>query len=429
MSALGAARAMLPLYVLLAAAGVADTIEMKATGSSGEGLKMEGTIERETDDFIILSAQENTAVIRIPRSKIKSIEYDIKTQLNRLEEDDMVGRFKVGLWAMDKSMYPEAIEVFEEIKDEDGVPVDIHKKLGEAYEQRQQLDKALESYSQYLLSRPDDVDVKEKVAALIKEVKPEPDPAQVTPGAPVVKKIVDGLEADGNWLAEKWDNPATVQFTTDATGNKMVVIQTRVGQKDKAYVSRTGAPLNLSDSKAMVFRVFHSSPQPITLAIGFNNSQGEFHETKQITRIMPEKWNNLSVRVDTKEFKAARNKFQSYDLALDGRERINQVVFLVYGQREVTLYIDSVFFKATDDAPEAPKDTAPPVAPKADPAKGAPVAPGVGKPTAPAAIKPAPVKAAPVAPAKPAAKPAAREARPAAAKAKNNRANDNDDLD
>jgi tetratricopeptide (TPR) repeat protein len=320
----------------------ADTIEFKATG-----LKIEGKVERETVDFVIFLVHDDKGAIRIPRSKIKSIEYDVKTQLDKLSNDDNAGHMKVAQWAIDKGMLPEAIQILEELKGAEGIGPERYKMLGQCYESRQQLDKALENYSDYLKANPDDAAIKEKVAKLTLQVNPNAvkTPANPDVAVPAKPAIVNGLEGDGQWLAENWGHPGKAQFTTEpATGNKMVVAVCEGGDKDKFAISRVGQPLNLSDSKEILFKIFHNSPTPVNMAVAFQNSQGEFHETKQF-RIPGNSWESKSQKIDGKVFKANRNNFEDFNQELDGKERITKILFLIYGQRPFNMYIDGVFFK------------------------------------------------------------------------------------
>jgi len=318
----------------------ADTIVLKNTG-----LKLEGKVERETEDFVIFLVHEEKGAIRISRSKIKSIEYDVRTQLEKLSNDDNAGHMKVAQWAMDKGMFPEAIQILEELAGAEGVGPERLKMLGQAYESRQQLDKALQNYSDYMKSNPDDAAIKDKVAKLTLQVNPNAVQPGVTDVAPTKPKIVDGLEGDGQWIAENWGHPGKAQFTTEpATGNKMVVAVCEGGDKDKFAISRVGQPLNLTDSKEILFKVYHNSPTPINMAVAFQNSQGEFHETKQF-RISGNSWESKTQKVDGKVFKANRNNFEEFNQELDGKERITKILFLIYGQRPFNIHIDSVFFK------------------------------------------------------------------------------------
>ncbi|MCY3021104.1 MAG: tetratricopeptide repeat protein [Planctomycetota bacterium] len=328
-----------------------DTVEMKPESGDpdGPGLKLEGKVERKFQNFIIFLVYNETGRIRIPVSKIKNIEEDVDTQLDQLrDKEDFPGRYKVGVWAVEKGKFAEAIRLFEELKDKELPAKDklnMLKLLGHSYEQRQQLDKALENYSNYLLGSPDDAAIAEKVAKLRKVVTPEPAEGDVKVGPAGTKKVTDGLEGDGVWVAENWGNPGTAQFTVDPnSGSKMVVVQCNGGEKDKAAISRTGQPLNLADSKELLCRIFHNSPNAVDLAFAFVNAQGEFHETKP-QRVAPGSWIDVKQKIDGKVFKANRNNFKAFDLELEGKERINRVLFLVYSQKPFTLYLDNVYFK------------------------------------------------------------------------------------
>jgi tetratricopeptide (TPR) repeat protein len=330
-------RLSLLLLALLAAWGAgcaalrADTVEMKDSG-----LKIEGVVHLETDEFIILLLGGNKGQVKILKSKIKHIEYDIKTQLDKLAPDDFAGRYKVGLWAIEKGKQAEAIEMFESLKGKDGVGRDMLKLLGQAYDQRKQSDKALENFTDYLKANPEDTEIAARVAALAKEVNPN--------GAPdTSKKIVDGLEATGSWAGESWAYPCKAMMSVEpTTGNKTVTVQSAGGDKDKTAFTRTG-DLNLSDSSEMVFKVFLNAAAPVNIAVAFVSSKNEFFESKSL-RVSPNSWVPLSVKLDSKDFKAEKNNWM-HALPLENKERVSRIHFLVYGQRPFTLYADGIFFK------------------------------------------------------------------------------------
>ncbi|HYF52351.1 MAG TPA: tetratricopeptide repeat protein [Planctomycetota bacterium] len=329
-------RGMLFAAAFLFCAGVrADTVEMLETG-----LKLEGKVLRETDDFIILLMKNDSGQVRILKSKIKNIEYDIKTQLEKVAADDWTGKYKVGVWAFEKGMFAEAIGVFEELEGKENIPPDRMKLLGRSYEQREQLDKALEKYSDYLKLKPDDAEVAERVKVLAKEVGPA---NGGTTGQQNKPKIVDGLEGDGTWVGENWDNPVKAQIFTDpATTNKTIAVSSPGGAKPKAVVTRTGQPLNLSESKEMIFKIFYDSTVPGSIAVAFFNSQGEFHETRA-QKLVPNSWNSISVKIDAKDFKTEKSGWK-HEVGLEGKERISRVVFMFYAQK-FNAHIDSIFFK------------------------------------------------------------------------------------
>ena len=317
------------------------------------GDKMYGKIHKEFPDSVILMVNKDVGRITVPKSRIKSLNFSMDTRLKALEEDDYAGQYKVGLWAMEKSMWPQAIGLFEQLRGKEGVDGELLKQLGRAYEQRGQLDKALEVYKEYALGHTDDAEVAETIKKLDREVNPVVAEAD----KPAAAKIVEGLEADGNWFAEVWPNAnhGTVSFTKDEkTGNKMVAIQSVGGTQDKMAFSRIAQPLDLSASSDMVFKLFNNSDSPLNMAVAFVNSQGDFHESKQI-KIPSKTWTPQSFKVEGKVFKSNRNDFKDWNLDLQGRDHIGKITFLIYSQKPFTLYLDALFFKEAKAVDTAPK--------------------------------------------------------------------------
>jgi hypothetical protein len=313
----------------------ADTVFMKDTK-----LRIEGKVLRETDEYVLLLVYNDKGQIRIPKSQIERIEYDIKTQLANLKDDDNAGKYKVGVWAMNKGMFPEAIVVFEDLKGKDGAGPDLLKLLGQAYEKRQQPDKALMNFNDYLRLHPEDTVVAERVKELSKEVNPE---ASADPKVPA-KNLDSGLAGTGAWTDEKWPDaiPCTCQMTTDKDGKKIIVVQTQGGAKDKSAFTRTGN-LNLTDNKEMVFRISQNGSTPINIAVAYINAKNEFMESKQL-KVPANSWSTLSVKLDDKQFKSQANGWKFSD-PLEGKENVQRISFLIYERRPITLWIDGIFFK------------------------------------------------------------------------------------
>ena len=313
----------------------ADTVFMKDTK-----LRIEGKVLRETDEYVLLMVYNDKGQIRIPKSQIERIEYDIKTQLEKLKDDDNAGKYKVGVWARNKGMFPEAIVVFEDLKGKDGAGPDLLKLLGEAYEKRQQPDKALLNYNDYARLHPDDAAVNERIKELTKEVNPE---AVASPNQPA-KNLDSGLAGTGAWTDEKWPDaiPCTCQMTTDKEGKKIIVVQTQGGAKDKSAFTRTGN-LNLTDNKEMVFRISQNGSTPVNIAVAFINAKNEFMESKQL-KVPANSWSTLTVKLDDKQFKSQSNGWKYAD-PLDGKENVQRISFLIYERRPITLWIDGIFFK------------------------------------------------------------------------------------
>ncbi len=313
----------------------ADTVFMKGTK-----LRIEGKVLRETDDYIVLLVYNDKGQIRIPKSSIERIEYDIKTQLANLKDDDNAGRYKVGEWAMNKGMFKEAIVLFEDLKGKDGVGPDMLKLLGQAYDKQQQSDKALLNFNDYLRLHPDDTETSDRAKELAKLVNPEEaaDPKQPA------KNLDSGLAGTGAWTDEKWPDaiPCTCQMTTDKDGKKIIVVQTTGGAKDKSAFTRTGN-LNLTDNKEMVFRISQNGSTPVNIAVAYINAKNEFMESKQL-KVPANSWSTLSLKLEDKQFKSAANGWK-YSDALDGKENVQRISFLIYERRPITLWIDGIFFK------------------------------------------------------------------------------------
>ena len=307
------------------------------------GLKLEGKIHLETPEFIVLLIHNEAGRVRIPRKEIKSIDYDFASKAATLKDDDYKGHYDLGVWAMGKGKYAEALQEFERVKGQAGAGPDLYKLLGQAYEKRSQFDQAYEHFKEYQRLNPGDAEVKKRVEELAK---------QLGVGAVAAPKpqVKDGLEADYQWTPEKWNNSnaCTVQATADKdSGNRMLVLQSQGGNKDKVAFGGTGQPLDLTESKEIIFKIYHNGVAPAQLAIAFKNQAGDFFET-DLKRAAPNTWVNLVVPIAGKAFKSTRNQFSSYADTLEGKEKIRQLYVLIYGpcaQRELTLYMDHVFFR------------------------------------------------------------------------------------
>ena len=328
LGALGLLGCVLPFAVQ------ADTIYMKDTN-----LRIEGKILRETSDYVLMMVFEDHGQIRIPKDKIRKIEYDIKTQLANLKDDDYAGHYKVALWAMDKGLYNDVISILTLLDGKEGVGPDFSKVFGQSYDKTQQLDKALARYNDYIKLHPDDAEITARIAELTKLVNPES-----ASGPQPAKNLDSGLAGSGTWQDEKWPDaiPCTCQMTTDKDGKNNITVQSAGGAKDKAAFTRTGN-LNLKESKEMVFRICQNSATPINIAIAMIDSKNEFMESKQF-RVPGNTWSTLSLKLDEKSFKSAANQWKHVD-ALDNRDNVQRIVFLVYERRPVTLWIDGIFFK------------------------------------------------------------------------------------
>jgi hypothetical protein len=162
------------------------------------------------------------------------------------------------------------------------------------------------------------------------------------------KPISNGYESLMRWTAENWPgkvNPSTVNnYTNPADGNVMVLVQTPGGDKDKIAVRGDGKPLDLTETKEVIFKFFHNGSSPARVAIAFMNKNNQFFETREIS-IPPNAWTDKAVPISGKVYKSSKNGFQSFTEPIEGADNIVKVLFLIYGQREMTAYIDSIYFR------------------------------------------------------------------------------------
>lgn len=327
--------ALVALAILASGSALADTIYMK------NGLRIDGKVHIETAEYIILLVYNESGRVKIPRNNIDRIDYDFATKAASIKDDDIKGQYELGVWALSKGMYAEAITQFEKVKGKEGAGKDTLKLLGEAYEHRQQLDKAYECYKEYLLVNPDDAEIKKKSDDLAKKL------GIGGPNAATKTQVREGHEVEFTWVAEKWANAnnCTVNVTADKdSGNKMLVIQAQAGKQDKIAFSGSGTPLDLSQSKEVMFKIFHDAPENARIAVALVNQNNEFYESKQIG-VPPNAWSLQTIKIDGPDFKCAKDNWAAYSNPVAGRDHIKKIIFMIYTQRGFTMYVDSIFFK------------------------------------------------------------------------------------
>lgn len=345
--------AMPALAVLLCGRSYADTVVMT------NGLKLEDcTVLKELPDYLVVTMERDGAVgsVKIPKWKIRAIEYDIAAAMAKLAPEDYRGHFELGRRALSKNLYKEAIELFdyalvsvrEGKADGEGVIPDAYRLLGLAWEFAGDPAKALAAYEDYARSVPGDAAVRKKIEELAAVVKKED--VKPGPAAPAKPATTEGYEASG-WSFRPWGYPATVVIQTEAaTGNKILTVQGRPADPakpaDKTAFGRILAPpLDLTKTPRLTFKAYNGDKRNLHLAVFFINAAGEQYESRQLT-IRPG-WNDYEVRLDEKSFKSNKNQWQSYDLAFDGRQAVRELVLLIYhgANQQPLLSVDSIFFR------------------------------------------------------------------------------------
>ncbi|MCX7804639.1 MAG: hypothetical protein N3A38_05555, partial [Planctomycetota bacterium] len=295
--------------------------------------------------------------VRIPRRKIRTIEYDIAAARARLAPEDYRGHFELGRHALSKNLYKEAIDLFEyalaavrEGKAEgEGIIPDVYRLLGLAWEFAGDPAKALAAYEDYVRSVPGDATVRKKVEELAAVVRKE-DEKKPGPAAPPKPEVPEGYESSG-WALRPWGYLATVVIRPEAaTGNKILTVQGRPADPakpaDKTAFGRVLAPpLDLTKTPRLTFKAYNGDKRNLHVAAFFINSAGEQYESRQIT-IRPG-WNDYEIRLDEKSFKSNKNQWQNYELAFEGRQSVRELVFLIYHgtNQQPLLSLDSIFFR------------------------------------------------------------------------------------
>lgn len=312
-----------------------------------DDLALEGRIHQETPAFVILMVHDEAGRVKIPRERIKTIEYDFATKAAALADDDYKGHYDLGSWAFQRGMYAEAIGELEKAKGQQDVGPDLHKMLGISYDKQENFKSAYENYTEYLRSNPGDAEIKARTDELAKTFAPRTTLTANTPEVTNKPKVDEGLEGIFRWYAERWDNAnaCTVSVAVDPdSGNRTIAVQGQGGGKDKIAVGGSGArPLDLSESKDMLFMMYHTGASDARVAVAFINQQGEFFESRE-QKVAPNTWVKLTYPMKNKDFKSAKSGW-NYKSDIEGAQNVSRVLFLVYGRTDLNLFIDRIFFR------------------------------------------------------------------------------------
>lgn len=337
------------LTAMLAALGLglghrpvqADTVKMKS------GLIFfDCKVVEEADDYIVILVYKNAGRVKLERDKIASIDYDLASKLAELDPEDWKGHYQLAVWALSKGMYKDAAALFDLVRGKDGAGDDTVKLLGQSYDKLGQIDKALEIYKDWIKSHPEDAEIAARIEEIRKQLGlDEPKPAEGP------KKVQEGLEGDPSlnfrWAPVKgWPNvnDCTVRpYTEKDSNDKMVLVSLPGGDKDKAVFEGKGMPLNLTDRNTMTFRIYQNSPKPIKITVAFQNKSGEYFEGKS-EKVAANEWVQVEIPLGGTDFKTEKSGWKFTD-TLRGKEHVNSVIFLIYAQNKVDLYVDRIFFK------------------------------------------------------------------------------------
>jgi len=312
-----------------------DLVIMKKTG-----LALQGKVVRVTKDNVVLLVEYGT--LTLPRVAIERIEFNLRSRLAELAEDDYAGRYAAACSAFEMGQADAARPVLEGLVGRDGVPLDVHEKLARIYESEGQLGKALKHLKEYALARRDDEALKARIADLAARAGGDVAAGGDIVGTAVANPAVkEGLEVGGAWEVFGWGNPAQA-VVQPIEGNQTLMVNVAAnGQQDKAAVGRQ-VRLDFSAARRLTFRAFNGEKSPVRLAVAIV-TPSSYYESRPVT-LLPG-WNTgeaTSVDVASDKWKCQATNW-AFSASIAGLDSVRQIIFLVYsGKQKALLYLDSI---------------------------------------------------------------------------------------
>lgn len=331
-------------------------------------LTLKGKVRRITDEHVIVHVFHGEwGEVVIPRSRVKRIEYDVKSRRKVIDSDDVKGLYALGKWAFEQGLHDDALETLLPLVGKPGVPDEIHALLLRIYETRDDLDKALQEIVALLKKQPGDKDLARKLAACRRDLGLKPGegpgaslaggggapsrptggavPAQPTPpaGGGAKTRTREGIEKLA-WRREGWGNPCQISTYRGADGNHMLSIAIPAdGGKDKTTLS-TGHRTSLVGKTALHMSIYNGDPKrPFNVAVALV-AGNEYFESMHRT-IRPG-WNmDLSIDVSNSRWKSAKTNWQ-FTTKIIKPEAVTKLFLLIYnGRREVSFFFDDIRFE------------------------------------------------------------------------------------
>ncbi|MFW5857586.1 MAG: tetratricopeptide repeat protein, partial [Planctomycetota bacterium] len=305
--------------------------------------------------------EENGSLV-LRMETIEQIEYDYASQAASLAEDDYPAHYRLGLWCLERRLFPEGVARLLHARGHDGVPPEVEYYLGEAYTEllRPDLRQALLHLERYLDLAPDGEqadEAAELAAEVQKKMKelgldPEEAPVEAGPG--------EGLET-GDWAPPPsgWGNHAEVSRPRargeGGTGFTNTVLRidykdrNRHGKRLPADEAKTPVQISierdLSATPVLQLHAFNPDKRPIRFAIGITAGPNhEWFESRPVV-VPPGKW-VARQRLDLLEesWKCEASGWQ-HRVAVRHPERVRNLVVLVYnGNSEGSLILDAIRF-------------------------------------------------------------------------------------
>ncbi len=365
------AAAFVAALLLFGGAVRADTLFFK------DGLQLSGSrveVLRETESGVDVKVSLGTITIPWHRIQRERVDIEFDTRMANMKAD---GRdtprelFEFATLLVRHDMLSEAANVCGQILQKERVSEDILLGVARQMEEQQQwkhAKTALEMVLRVNPSRQDVVRWLDRVAKNAAEAEPPPEkPAEGQPDKPADKppaaqpekppekqpekppeppKVIEGLEAEEDWVIEPWGNAGSVSVLPQGPDkNKVLSVSYGSTDKDKAAVRLSGA-WDLTDRKTLVFDIWNAAQSSIGLSVGFNTMPGwQFLEsTAKSIRPSQKQWATVKFSLTAKRFKSAETKWRNTG-ELANRDNVKQIILMVYNtSKDGVVYFDNIRF-------------------------------------------------------------------------------------
>ncbi len=340
--------------LLLFAAGVrADTLFFK------DGLQLSGPrveVLRETESGVDVKVSLGT--ITIPWHRIERIVIEFDTRLANMKAEGRdtpreLWEFATLLGRHD--MLSEAANVCGLILQKERISEDILLGVAKQMEEQKQWKHAKTALEMVLRVNPSRQDIArwlDRVAKNVAEAEPPPaappekPPEKQPEKPPEPPKVIEGLEAEEDWVIEPWGNAGSVSVLPQGPDkNKVLAVTYSSTDKDKTAVRLSGA-WDLTDRKTLAFDIWNAAQSSIGLSIAFNTMPGwQFLEsTAKSIRPSQKQWTTVKFSLTAKRFKSAETKWRNTG-DLVNRDNVKQIILMIYNtSKDGVVYFDNIRF-------------------------------------------------------------------------------------
>jgi hypothetical protein len=363
------------LMVAFAGGVAADTVLFK------DDLELSGDkveVVREHEKGVDVKVSHGTITILWPRIKSITIDYDTHLASMRGDgRDTPRGLLDFVKVLLRHDMNKEAAEVAGVILAKNKVAEDILLEIGTLMQAEKQWGLAKKAFEMFLRVNPSRRDIMKRLDDVSKHVKEpangggavvkQPDdkqPVKQPDDKQPVKQpkkddpkppgVLEGLEAESDWVMEAWGNKAEAEVVTQGTKvkNKVLGVTYHSADKQKA-AARLGGTWDLTRQEFLVFDVWNAGKKSVGLSVAFNTMPGwKFFESTSKS-IRPNAWVTIKIALDRKRFKCEGSNWRNTS-ELKNRDNVKQIILMIYNAgKEGVIYFDNIRLIAAAGAPPA----------------------------------------------------------------------------